>query len=716
MALSVSLSVFAGLHGGTECDTGKRNARLLFRLKDANNGQEWICSYRIQTAKGSGLASAHTVPNYLEYCGVLLVGDCTEALLRDVLPAQLLNQGLHVFKWDYKPEDGLSLQESVKYLQVTPRNGEFDVKEAPLSNVTWVDDDMAEIARRGYTPIATTLMANLPLQNCEELELSADLLGLKRVEHMPAPLKSAVSGFLGDQLANYLSVENEGLTMDFTDVPVPKTTAGDVDAGYAHLAFGGPNGYRKHVLIYSVPPEREAEDAYVELELVLQTTCIVPSENVGDEPTEELAEASLQALRHVANLTFSSDAGRKSTEVCITPAGKRVRTDDEAAEKPASKGKGPSKGSKGKSASNRTRKPEASKHTKAKETTVLELLKDVGPFEVAVGKSTREVFLTATLDKTSGKITVSAGQAKPAPPQPDFEKAKVHVIAKAFVPGADKSNPVFPFGGATVNVLKLLRSTGDDVAECVTNTHVGTHLKLLLNVTSMCDQGVLFSPHQDGAVFPPWMSNKTARASLVRGHYQYYHYMQGGKNDSGWGCCYRSIQMVASWYLMQYATVKPVPAHDEIQRHLREKDPSHAGMVVGGSTWIGTVEAGYFINWYLQYGAKTFYLSDANEFRNYNGVIANHFATVGSPIIMGAGMYAYVIVGICIGAQAGKRWTPIVGDVAYLIADPHYVGEDSVKQIKAKGAVAWKKIDFISKAANGSFINLCCPQLDVYED
>lgn len=36
--------------------------------------------------------------------------------------------------------------------------------------------------------------------------------------------------------------------------------------------------------------------------------------------------------------------------------------------------------------------------------------------------------------------------------------------------------------------------------------------------------------------------------SIVQGNYLYYHYTHGNTNDSGWGCAYRSLQTLFSWY------------------------------------------------------------------------------------------------------------------------------------------------------------------------
>ncbi|KAK9498202.1 hypothetical protein O3M35_004068 [Rhynocoris fuscipes] len=41
---------------------------------------------------------------------------------------------------------------------------------------------------------------------------------------------------------------------------------------------------------------------------------------------------------------------------------------------------------------------------------------------------------------------------------------------------------------------------------------------------------------------------KGGRITLVKGMYDYYHYMQSNFNDNGWGCAYRSLQTIFSWF------------------------------------------------------------------------------------------------------------------------------------------------------------------------
>lgn len=53
---------------------------------------------------------------------------------------------------------------------------------------------------------------------------------------------------------------------------------------------------------------------------------------------------------------------------------------------------------------------------------------------------------------------------------------------------------------------------------------------------------------------------------LVQGIYSYHHYMQDRVDDNGWGCAYRSLQTICSWFQQQGYVELPVPTHKEIQQ------------------------------------------------------------------------------------------------------------------------------------------------------
>lgn len=53
---------------------------------------------------------------------------------------------------------------------------------------------------------------------------------------------------------------------------------------------------------------------------------------------------------------------------------------------------------------------------------------------------------------------------------------------------------------------------------------------------------------------------------LVQGFYSYHHYMQDRMDDNGWGCAYRSLQTICSWFQQQGYVERAVPTHREIQQ------------------------------------------------------------------------------------------------------------------------------------------------------
>ena len=46
---------------------------------------------------------------------------------------------------------------------------------------------------------------------------------------------------------------------------------------------------------------------------------------------------------------------------------------------------------------------------------------------------------------------------------------------------------------------------------------------------------------------------KDGEVSAVQGIYSYHHYRQDRIDDSGWGCAYRSLQTIVSWF--KYASM-----------------------------------------------------------------------------------------------------------------------------------------------------------------
>ncbi|KAF3954366.1 hypothetical protein CMV_020277 [Castanea mollissima] len=192
--------------------------------------------------------------------------------------------------------------------------------------------------------------------------------------------------------------------------------------------------------------------------------------------------------------------------------------------------------------------------------------------------------------------------------------------------------------------------------------------------------------------------------SLVQGSYEYYHYLQDGFNDSGWGCAYRSLQTIISWFRLQHYTSIDVPSHREIQQSLVEigdKDPSF----IGSREWIGAIELSFVLDKLLGVSCKVKDFRSGAEIPEKCRELALHFENQGTPIMIGGGVLAYTLLGV--------DYNEASGDCAFLILDPHYTGNDDLKKIVNGGWCGWKKaVDSKGKSffLHDKFYNLLLPQ------
>ncbi|CAM8929612.1 unnamed protein product [Rhodiola kirilowii] len=193
-------------------------------------------------------------------------------------------------------------------------------------------------------------------------------------------------------------------------------------------------------------------------------------------------------------------------------------------------------------------------------------------------------------------------------------------------------------------------------------------------------------------------------ASLVQGSYDYHHYLQDGFDDSGWGCAYRSLQTIISWFRLQHYTSIDVPSHREVQQVLVEigdKDPSF----IGSREWIGAIEISFVLDKLLGVSSKVINVRSGAELPEKCRELAKHFESQGTPIMIGGGVLAYTLLGV--------DYNDASGDCAFLILDPHYTGSEDLKKIINGGWCSWKKaIDSKGKSffLHDKFYNLLLPQ------
>jgi len=185
---------------------------------------------------------------------------------------------------------------------------------------------------------------------------------------------------------------------------------------------------------------------------------------------------------------------------------------------------------------------------------------------------------------------------------------------------------------------------------------------------------------------------------LVRGDYLYYHYGQDSIDDKGWGCSYRSLQTLCSWFQLQHYTTKLVPSHTEIQEILVTIGDKQADFV-GSKNWIGSFELSLILDHLFGVQCKIMHLNSGLEFPSKVREIIRHFDTEGTPVMIGGGVLAYTLLGV--------DYCEVTDSVKWLILDPHYTGGEDLRTVVDKGWCGWKSSDLFRPDA---FYNLCLPQ------
>ncbi len=223
--------------------------------------------------------------------------------------------------------------------------------------------------------------------------------------------------------------------------------------------------------------------------------------------------------------------------------------------------------------------------------------------------------------------------------------------------------------------------------------------------------GVLRNPHVGLA---PSGVRGGGVPSLVQGSYEYYHYLQwtgagqreGKYDDDGWGCAYRSLMSIISWYRLQGYTSFPNPTHLEIQKRLVDHCGQPRDELLGKKQWLGSQDLALFLDHALGVSCITIPCSSGDEVVAQGRTLSHHFATQGTPVMIGGGELAFTLLGVDFSASSG--------DVRFLIMDPHYIGPDEVASIQPRW-IGWKSADSLTHLgtklfARDKIYNLLLPQ------
>jgi len=193
--------------------------------------------------------------------------------------------------------------------------------------------------------------------------------------------------------------------------------------------------------------------------------------------------------------------------------------------------------------------------------------------------------------------------------------------------------------------------------------------------------------------------NENISTGVLQGQYRYMHYRPKDDNDAGWGCAYRSLQTIASWFSHNTRPdIQNPPTFHQIQSALVETGDKKSNFL-GSRNWIGSFEVSTVLNQLYEIESKIVHVRSGADMMGQARFLINHFKTGGAPIMIGGGVLAHTIIGC--------QLDQLSGDVKFLILDPHYTGSDQkLDEIIKKGWVGWKGLDFWKESA---FYNMCVP-------
>ncbi|KAL3882579.1 hypothetical protein ACJMK2_028909 [Sinanodonta woodiana] len=179
----------------------------------------------------------------------------------------------------------------------------------------------------------------------------------------------------------------------------------------------------------------------------------------------------------------------------------------------------------------------------------------------------------------------------------------------------------------------------------------------------------------------------------------------------GWGCGYRTLQSILSWAMHQQlmtvaskkgdnlnqSGVPSVPAIQEALVAMGDKPRTF----IGSREWIGSFEVCLCLDYFHQVPCKILHVKSGAELDHYVDQIIKHFQTFGAPVMMGGD-----------GDNSSKGILGVCEEpAALLVMDPHYYGNRPVSRLSLQedGWIKWWTLD---KFMEGSFYNLCFPQLE----
>ncbi len=96
--------------------------------------------------------------------------------------------------------------------------------------------------------------------------------------------------------------------------------------------------------------------------------------------------------------------------------------------------------------------------------------------------------------------------------------------------------------------------------------------------------------------------------------YEYFHYGDQSFNDHGWGCAYRSLQTLLSWFSIQnHVRLPKIPSISQIQDTIDKINLGSKDKLKDTREWIGATEVSWVVKHLTNYDCRILHISDGKK-------------------------------------------------------------------------------------------------------
>ncbi|VDK39013.1 unnamed protein product [Taenia asiatica] len=203
-----------------------------------------------------------------------------------------------------------------------------------------------------------------------------------------------------------------------------------------------------------------------------------------------------------------------------------------------------------------------------------------------------------------------------------------------------------------------------------------------------------------------------------KGVVEYWHYGGQKIDDRGWGCGYRTLQTIVSWFKLNLSLQSTFPDIDDIQLILINAGDKPRSFYKSHD-WIGSVEAGIVLQNLTNTDYKIVQVPNGKFKEEHTAKIRDHFQRAGAPIMMGGMKDCSSKCILAMKEKENSISTSLLILASHLSHhfrqyppmnyDPHYYATDEEPELPYLWKEGWLKWCSTEDLGETDFYNMCMP-------